>query len=503
MSPVSSAGIRRNTVINVAGSIAPLLIALVTVPIYVRIVGEARYGVLLLAWVLLGYAGVFDLGLGRAVANQVAKHRGDPERRAEVVWTALVVNSALGLVGGLLVWLAGWILLGAAVDLPAGLRAEALASLPWVAAAIPLATAGSVLTGALEGRERFVAFNSLGVVHAALFQGLPLVLALWLGPELQRLVFGTTVAFAVSTALAYITSRTHVPLRGRPRAGRGAAGALARYGGWVTVASFAVVGFSTVDRILVGALAGPRAVTQYAVPMNIVTRLLLLPASVTRALFPRLSHAGEVDGRDLAGRAVMTLGSVLAPLATIALVCLEPFLHVWLGSDLADRSAPIGQIALLGIFVSSFAFVPYAQLQAQGRPDVPAKFALAQLVPYVGAMWMALELGGIEAAAWVWTGRMVVESVLLFAAARTSFGGGRRFTGSAVLVLATFLAVRGIGSPLAELVGVLLAGLTLVWAWRHGGKDVLDATRRELGRRGKTQPPELARRERTPLRTSR
>jgi O-antigen/teichoic acid export membrane protein len=270
----------------------------------------------------------------------------------------------------------------------------------------------------------------------------------------------------------------------------------------VTVASIAVIAFSTVDRLVVGALAGPRAVTQYAVPMNIVTRLWLLPASVTRALFPRLSHASEIDARALSRDAVGTLTVVVTPLVGVALVCIEPFLRVWIGGDLASRSAAIGEIALVGIFISSLAFVPYAQLQAQGRPDVPAKIALGQVVPYVCAIWLALQVGGVEGAAWVWAGRLVVESALLFAAARTPLGETRRFVTCTVLVLLTFVAVRAISSPLGVLAGGFVAAVTLVWTWRHGGQDVLAATRRELGRRGKVSTPEVSHYEPTPARTA-
>jgi hypothetical protein len=55
----------RNTAINLGGYVIPLLVGLATIPYVVRGLGSAGFGILSIAWVLLGYLSFFDLGLGR------------------------------------------------------------------------------------------------------------------------------------------------------------------------------------------------------------------------------------------------------------------------------------------------------------------------------------------------------------------------------------------------------------------------------------------------------
>src|SRR5215204_3207509 len=111
-SAVRSSQIGRNTTINVVGAAFPLFLSLATVPAYLNLIGEARYGVLAIVWVVLGYFGVFDLGLSRATANQIARLRNDPPAiRERVFWTAVSINASFGVIGGVILFSVGSVFL--------------------------------------------------------------------------------------------------------------------------------------------------------------------------------------------------------------------------------------------------------------------------------------------------------------------------------------------------------------------------------------------------------
>jgi len=92
----------RNTVLNFIGQALPLLVGVVTIPFIVRGLGTERFGLLSLAWVVLGYFAIFDLGLGRATAKFVAKAlgKGEKDQIPQSVWTAVTAQAILGILGG-------------------------------------------------------------------------------------------------------------------------------------------------------------------------------------------------------------------------------------------------------------------------------------------------------------------------------------------------------------------------------------------------------------------
>src|SRR5215471_7527755 len=81
----------KNTLWNLFGNCAPILVAVFCIPILIRTLGKERFGVLTLAWALIGYASLFDLGLGRALTQLVARKlgAGDEAEIPSLVWTSL------------------------------------------------------------------------------------------------------------------------------------------------------------------------------------------------------------------------------------------------------------------------------------------------------------------------------------------------------------------------------------------------------------------------------
>src|SRR4029077_18706586 len=96
-----------------------IVVALVTVPLYLHHIGDARFGVMSIVWVLLGLFGFLDLGLSRAVTNALAMLRNAPQvDRARVLLTTFGLNFGIGIVGGIVLYVFGGLMLKHLVSMP-------------------------------------------------------------------------------------------------------------------------------------------------------------------------------------------------------------------------------------------------------------------------------------------------------------------------------------------------------------------------------------------------
>lgn len=453
--------IARNTLYNLAGATVPIVLALVTVPLYLRQIGEDRYGILAIVWLLLGYFGSFDLGLSRAAANRIAQLRDAPATsRQEVFWTACVLNTGLGILAGVAFYFLGARLFEFWLRMSAPLHAEATLALPWIAAAVPVATVTAALTGALEGLQRFSTVNAIQAIGTALFQIAPLVTAILLGPQLQYVIPAAVVSRVVTLAPLMLSVRSALPLDGPPKLNRRQMKTLFAYGSWVTVTNLVGPLLHVFDRFLIGILRGTTAVAHYVVPFQLVNRAQIIPGALSRALFPHFSAIDTTQASQVARESVIALAAVTTPMTLAALLSMAPFLQIWVGGEFATHAAPVGEILLLGIWINGLAFVPFALLQAQGRPDIVAKFHLAELIPFFLLLWFALHHFGIVGAAAVWVLRVALDAGLLFNAARLPMRLAKPLIPNATLIAVT--AVGLFIAPHASLLTKLYFGLPIL-----------------------------------------
>lgn len=484
--------IKRNTLYNVGGSVLPIAVALVTVPLFLGLIGEARYGVLSIAWVLVGYFGFLDMGLGRATAHRIATlAHANPSERAAVFWTALSINAGLGLLGGVLVLVPAYIFFGQYFDVSAPLRREMLAAVPWLSIAVPVATVGGVLSGALQGRERFLELNGIRILGTLLTQLLPLTVAWIYGPSLVGLIPAAIAGRVVTFGLLFMYCRKHVPLVGRPQGRRTLIAPLFAYGGWVTVTAIVGPLMVTLDRFLIGAFVGAQAVTYYVVPHNLASKVMILPGALSHALFPRFAASTQAGSETMTQQAVAAILAVVTPLIAGGILIMSPFLAWWIDGTFALRAATVGQIIALGLWVNALAQIPFARLQGLGRPDIVAICHLAELLPYLLAVGLALHWWGIEGAAGVWSLRCAVDTALLCWFSRTRVDVVRLIVPAAALAGSMFIALwLDSGELTYWLVAAGLLAIISLWSWLVAPGELKAAFRRVL--LGRKRAPEAS-----------
>jgi len=458
----------RNTMVNIGGSVATLAVAFVAIPVLIGGLGTDRFGVLTLAWIVIGYSGLFDLGLGRALTRMTAEKigAGKEDEIPALFWTALFIMFCLGLVSAVAVALISPVLTTRLLKIPEPLQAESLQAFYLLAVSIPVVICSAGLRGSLEARQRFELTNAVAVPMTALSYIGPIV-TLAFGANLVYVV-GAVVASRVLAFLIYLTLNLRVdPALRRERKGvrRSMIEPMLRYGGWVTVSNVVTPLLTSIDRFVIGAFISTTAVTYYATPYEAVGKLRIVSQNLSAVFFPAFAlNLAHDDRRSvLFGRGSRFIFATLFPLALVIVVFAEEILRLWLGEEFARNSEHVMQFITIGVVVNSLAQLAYGFVQS-ARPDLHAKLAVAELPLFLVTFVFLIREFGINGAAVAWTGRVVIDAAILYGMvwwlSPASGPGVRRIYWMAGGGMAVLLAGSFLGGLLAK-AGFLVVALAL------------------------------------------
>lgn len=475
---------------NLLGLGIPVLVALVAVPRLVAGMGTARFGVLTLAWALIGYFSVFDMGLGRALTRSISAQLavGQHASLSRLITTATTLMTSLGVALATMLALAGPVLLTRWIRVPQTLQAEVTQTIIILAATVPCVLLSTAYRGIIEAFGRFDWSNEIR---------LPIGILNFLAP-LAVLEYSSNLALIVSSlALSRILSwyayrfasrrLVHVPLFAF-RLDREWIRPLVVFSGWATISALIGPLMLYLDRFAIGTVASLSAVAYYATPYDILNRLGLIPSAVIDAIFPMMSSALVADRRAagiLHYHGMLAIVFFMTPPIAAAALYAEEGLSFWLGTTFAEQGAPVARWLALGVLFNAVARVALNTLYADGRASAVAKLHLLELLPY---LFLLATLGmrfGIQGVAAAWTVRVLADMCALQLLSGHLFHGFTSlFANWALLATITAITVGGLlvsrpGVKPAILLVICISSISgLAWLYRRGYSRVFTAALR-------------------------
>lgn len=456
----------KNTVFNFAGYGAPLIVAAISIPFIIKGIGTDRFGVLTLAWVIIGYLSLLDLGIGRALTKVVSGKigKGLLQEIPATIWTALSAMLLLSVCIGIIFGLNTHYIAFELLEVPSELKKETEDALLMLATFIPVIMISVGFRGVLEAYQRFDLVNSVRIPLGIFSFIAPLGVipfSVKLPAIIGVLIAGRLVA---SIAQFYFCCKVDKNILLNCRINPKIFGELIRFGGWMTASNIINPLLIYIDRFVIGALVSISAVAYYATPSEVITKMVLIPAAFMSVLFPAISASYDIDRR----RSAFLLASGLKYVFIIAfpliltIVCFAPEgLKYWLDDSFMIQSSRVAQLLAAGMLFICMGHVSYGFIQGAGKPEITGMIHIFELPFYLLVVFNAVKIWGVNGVAVTWALRAFFDAGCLFFFAQRLLGADRLEIRNKFILI---LAAIGIMATLAivESLSYRIAGYLLV-----------------------------------------
>ena len=389
----------RNTAVTGIAFVAVSLINLLLIPILVHVYGLTRFGLLVLARVLLptGFLAVLDFGFPELTTEAVARARVN--RAWAQAGTRVGRMLGVALVVGLVVAAGLWALRDVLGRHVFQIDPADRDGFGWLiaatAAAVVVYFPGQVFEGVLKGFERYGTLRSLDIASNLAYAVAAAWLA-WSGQPFEYVGFAflaaNTVRYLVVAPIAVGLFRAAgTGLRWRSEPGRELFGRA-----WVMFQSKALGAIQGQSLpLVIGALVSPAGVAVYDVLMRLPRFLKVVFATLSGPVLPVSARLEEASNRAGAQRLIGS-GLTLLPVVTLPIFAggalfAEDILRVWMGPAFAPLWGWLSALFLASLLTT---IVGFGQMALLVRPGALRALNLVLLGQLLVTFLLGIDLVG-------------------------------------------------------------------------------------------------------------
>jgi O-antigen/teichoic acid export membrane protein len=422
----SGTSIAKNTLYNLLGYGIPLIFAVILIPPLVRGLGDERFGILNLAWIIIGYFSLFDLGIGRGLTKITAEKIGLNQKEVipRLFWTSLLLMLSFSFfIAIILIFLIPY-LVNNVFSISENIQSETIETFYALALAIPIVSTTAGLRGVLEAYQKFKIISIIRVLLGTLtFLG-PLVFLILTNSLFWIVVFLIIIRIMIWVLYLFQCFKVNPGIKKEIKFDFVFIKPVLKFSIWITIANIVGPIILYSDRFLIGALISAAAITYYATPYEVITKLLLISGALSGVLFPIFSSSFYHDiniSKKIFLRGVKFIFLILFPLVFLISMFSHEFMQLWLGKKFALSSSLVLQFLSVGIFMNGISSIPDNFFQGIGKPRIPAIIMLIELPVYIFIMWYSIELGGINGAAITYMCAATINAIVMYCVAYDLF----------------------------------------------------------------------------------
>jgi O-antigen/teichoic acid export membrane protein len=359
---------------NLGGRGLSLIVSLACVPVYIRVLGIAGYGLIGIWMTLETVANLIDLGLSPTITREIAAcstRPGGAQDARDLVRTLEVGYWMIGLViGGIVISCASpiaahWL---RSNQLPPDTLRRAIVLIGiLILCRWPL----SFCCGGLTGLERQVLLSGISTAYAYLRSLGSVFILLFISPTIFAFFVFQIAINVVQTAVLTILLWRCLPAGRTPRFRPELVRRIWRFAGGNTAITLVSLLVSELDKVVVSVLLPLESFGYYVLGSRIAAGLSIGSSPLFTAVFPAFSRqvasGNERKLADLYHRASQLMSVLVLPVALTVIFFARPLIFAWTGKELvAERTSLIAALLTTGSAFGCLVSVPYALQLAYG-----------------------------------------------------------------------------------------------------------------------------------------
>lgn len=387
--------IKKNIIANFSGKFYQALLSLALVPLYINFLGVESYGMIGIFTMLQAISFLFDIGLGATVTRELARLSTIRDKAGEMrdlTRTLEIIYWCLACFIGLIIIICSSLIADYWVN-PEHLKSRSIErTVKLIAIAISLQWPVSFYTGALQGLQRQVLNNIIGVAVNT-FRGLGSIMILWqVSASIEAFFLWQILAAIVNVViLAFFLWRKMPPGKEKPVFNLNLLAGVWRFAIGMSGISILATILTQADKIIVSKMVSLEMFGYYSLAGVVSLSLFNIISPIFSAVYPRLIELVHHADQEILGKfyhqSCQLMAVLVFPVATVLALFSYEILLVWTQNPItAQNTYLLLSIMVVTTSITAVLQIPYGLQLAYGWTSLVFSMNLLSVILIVPLM---------------------------------------------------------------------------------------------------------------------
>tara|TARA_E500000331_G_C17234341_1_gene704085 strand:- start:182 stop:1597 length:1416 start_codon:yes stop_codon:yes gene_type:complete len=405
----------KNSIFNFLGVIIPILIGLFTIPFLINNIGVDIFGKITIIWAIIGYSGLFDLGIGKGITQIISLDINKKKYNylGDIIGTSISIIFVFSIFLSIIFYVSA----SSIVNIIENLNIDVYL-IQLLAIAIFPTLIISVFRSIHEAKSLFLIINLIRVPNNIWLFIAPIILIFLDDFTLNNLVIyiilGKLFFMVLYCISLFINFKEYLF---KFNLSKSSMYKIFNVSGWISISNIINPLLAYLDRFIIGATLSAAAVSYFVTPFELSSKIWIIPAAITSTLFPFITSNLKGDLNLVYKKfTIYEFASSLIVLLC-CIICImfnHDIISLWISKEFADQSAKFLTIFSIGMFFSSLGHFPLTVLHANGNFKIPAILNIIMIIFYPIIFYSFVKKYGLDGAIYIWLFRVLIDYIVIY-----------------------------------------------------------------------------------------
>ena len=351
-------------------SIIGILLALIAIPIHLKVNGKIDYGNYIFFHFIIFFGLLLNLGINKIVTIEIAKNKVISKIINQSIYVSIYLSVIIFIVGIIFSYLSKNFFYFSCITIGLCITVFYL-----------------TLEGILQGLKKFKSLSIINFIFYTISLNIPSISLIYDNNSFDKLIIFSIIIKVIAILISMINLKEYS--KKNVVSNYDFFNKLKKYSKWYLLFNLNVQLFDILDKYLIKIFIGPAALAVYSIPYQLAGKITTFSKSISAVLLPEISYGNKKDKINF-NQSINFYTLIIPILLLLVFPFLENFLNIWLKDQFSKKILDLTKIFIIVAWLSGISHILIAYFDGKKKIKYNTILELYLIIPFLIILFIVL-----------------------------------------------------------------------------------------------------------------